>query len=37
VSNDARVDGLEVALKGGQMGDVDFFEKAKRGSAVSER
>jgi len=29
------VDGLEVALKGGQMGDVDFFEKARRGNAVS--
>jgi uncharacterized protein YgbK (DUF1537 family) len=33
VSSEARVDGLEVALKGGQMGDVDFFEKARRGSA----
>jgi len=32
VSGDARLDGLEVALKGGQMGDVDFFERARRGS-----
>jgi len=33
VSTDARVNGLEVALKGGQMGDVEFFEKARRGNA----
>ncbi|HEU0202458.1 MAG TPA: nucleotide-binding domain containing protein, partial [Burkholderiaceae bacterium] len=33
ISSDARVDGLEVALKGGQMGDVEFFEKARRGNA----
>lgn len=32
VRGDARLDGLEVALKGGQMGDVDFFERARRGS-----
>jgi uncharacterized protein YgbK (DUF1537 family) len=32
VSGDARLNGLEVALKGGQMGDVDFFERARRGS-----
>lgn len=25
------VDGVEVALKGGQMGDTDFFESARRG------
>ncbi|MCU0624704.1 MAG: hypothetical protein MUF53_12705 [Gemmatimonadaceae bacterium] len=30
-SGDA-LDGLEVALKGGQMGDKDFFEVARRGS-----
>lgn len=29
---DQRLDGLEVALKGGQMGDVDFFETARRGN-----
>lgn len=33
VSAEARVDGLEVALKGGQMGDVGFFDKARRGNA----
>jgi uncharacterized protein YgbK (DUF1537 family) len=33
VSADARLDGLEVALKGGQMGGVDFFERARRGTA----
>jgi uncharacterized protein YgbK (DUF1537 family) len=33
VARDARIDGLEVALKGGQMGDADFFEKARRGRA----
>ena len=33
VSTDARINGLEVALKGGQMGDVEFFEKARRGNA----
>jgi uncharacterized protein YgbK (DUF1537 family) len=33
VSGDGRIDGLEVALKGGQMGDVEFFEKARRGNA----
>ena len=33
VSADERVNGLEVALKGGQMGDVEFFEKARRGNA----
>jgi 3-oxoisoapionate kinase len=32
VSTDERVNGLEVALKGGQMGDVEFFEKARRGN-----
>ena len=25
------VDGVEVALKGGQMGDTEFFESARRG------
>jgi uncharacterized protein YgbK (DUF1537 family) len=33
VARDARLDGLEVALKGGQMGDIDFFDRARRGSA----
>lgn len=31
VAADSRIDGLEVALKGGQMGDADFFEKARSG------
>jgi uncharacterized protein YgbK (DUF1537 family) len=26
------IDGLEVALKGGQIGDAEFFERASRGS-----
>jgi uncharacterized protein YgbK (DUF1537 family) len=26
------LDGIEVALKGGQMGGVDFFDRARRGS-----
>ncbi len=30
-SGDARLDGLEVALKGGQMGPVDFFGLIERG------
>ncbi len=30
-SRDARLDGLEVALKGGQMGPVDFFGLIERG------
>ena len=29
---DPRLDGMEVALKGGQMGDVQFFERARRGN-----
>lgn len=29
-------DGLEVALKGGQIGRVDFFEAARRGSAAGK-
>lgn len=32
-ADDARLDGMEVALKGGQMGDVQFFERARRGNA----
>ncbi|MDW3214670.1 MAG: four-carbon acid sugar kinase family protein [Ilumatobacteraceae bacterium] len=32
-SDDADIDGLEVTLKGGQMGSADFFELAKRGLA----
>ena len=31
VSRAKRIDGLEVALKGGQMGDVAFFDAARRG------
>ena len=27
------LDGIEVALKGGQMGDVNFFDRARRGKA----
>lgn len=30
---DPRLDGMEVALKGGQMGDEAFFERALRGNA----
>ncbi len=33
VAGAAGIDGLEVALKGGQMGGADFFETARRGSA----
>lgn len=33
VAADSSIDGMEVALKGGQMGDVDFFEKARGGNA----
>jgi len=29
---DAWLDGMEVALKGGQMGDVQFFERARHGN-----
>jgi 3-oxoisoapionate kinase len=36
VPGDAQIDGLEVALKGGQMGDVSFFEKARRGNAPGD-
>jgi uncharacterized protein YgbK (DUF1537 family) len=32
VSADPRLDGLEVALKGGQMGEADFFVRASAGS-----
>jgi uncharacterized protein YgbK (DUF1537 family) len=28
-SDDARLDGLDIILKGGQMGSRDFFEQAK--------
>jgi len=31
VSDEPSLDGLEVALKGGQMGDPQFFETARRG------
>ena len=30
-SSTAALDGMEVALKGGQMGDVHFFDRARRG------
>jgi uncharacterized protein YgbK (DUF1537 family) len=30
---EAPLDGMEVALKGGQMGDVQFFERARHGNA----
>ena len=30
---DTQLHGMEVALKGGQMGDIEFFESARRGSA----
>ncbi|MBE1441983.1 four-carbon acid sugar kinase family protein [Paenibacillus sp. OAS669] len=32
-SEDDRIDGLELVLKGGQVGPVDFFEKVRRGFA----
>jgi uncharacterized protein YgbK (DUF1537 family) len=32
-SSSRALDGVEVALKGGQMGGVDFFERARRGSS----
>jgi uncharacterized protein YgbK (DUF1537 family) len=32
ISSDPRLDGLEVALKGGQMGDADFFVLASSGT-----
>ena len=32
-SSTAGLDGMEVALKGGQMGDVHFFDRARRGSS----
>lgn len=32
-SSTAALDGMEVALKGGQMGDVHFFDRARRGNA----
>jgi 3-oxoisoapionate kinase len=35
VGGGARVDGLEVALKGGQMGDASYFELARRGRSAS--
>jgi uncharacterized protein YgbK (DUF1537 family) len=34
-SDDPRLDGIEVSLKGGQMGGVDIFVRARDGSAVS--
>ena len=37
VSTDARLDGLEVALKGGQMGGANFFEEARRGRGSATR
>jgi uncharacterized protein YgbK (DUF1537 family) len=32
-SDDAALDGLEIMLKGGQMGSDDVFERLVRGSA----
>ncbi|WP_028548347.1 four-carbon acid sugar kinase family protein [Paenibacillus sp. UNC451MF] len=32
-SEDKRIDGLELVLKGGQVGPADFFEKVRRGYA----
>jgi uncharacterized protein YgbK (DUF1537 family) len=37
VADDRAIDGLEVALKGGQMGDADFFDEARRGRATQPR
>ena len=34
-SNDPRFDGLEIALKGGQMGTADFFGRVRAGQAAS--
>jgi 3-oxoisoapionate kinase len=36
MSSDSRVDGLEVALKGGQMGPLDFFGLIERGRPQGE-
>lgn len=36
-SDDAALDGLEVALKGGQMGPVDYFGMIERGRPLVER
>lgn len=30
-SNDLQLDGMEIALKGGQLGEIDFFESVLRG------
>ncbi|MFY0992459.1 four-carbon acid sugar kinase family protein [Halomonas sp. C05BenzN] len=35
VATDSTVDGLEVVLKGGQIGDEDFFSRVKHGSGHS--
>lgn len=36
-SADPKLDGLELALKGGQMGTVDFFDWIKRGGGITKR
>jgi uncharacterized protein YgbK (DUF1537 family) len=32
-ASDRAFDGLEIALKGGQVGKEDYFERVRRGSA----
>jgi len=34
-STDPKLDGLELALKGGQMGTVDYFDWIKRGGGIT--
>lgn len=36
-SDDVFIDGLQVTLKGGQMGELDFFCKAKIGAQIPEK
>jgi 3-oxoisoapionate kinase len=34
-STDAQMDGFEIALKGGQMGEIDFFGSVRAGRAAT--
>lgn len=36
-ADDSEVDGLELVLKGGQVGGEEFFERVRRGSSAAER
>ncbi|UJF36326.1 hypothetical protein L0M14_11030 [Paenibacillus hexagrammi] len=35
-SNDAKLDGLEIVLKGGQVGPPDFFERVRKGRSEGQ-